>query len=172
VVIFATNTGLRQGELMNLTWDRADLFRKTLTILAQKNKGKDTLPLNNLALDVLKTRNKVRSIKSNLVFFNRESEPHDASNLRRSFYIYVEKAKVSKCRFHDLRHTFATRLVQAGVDRYKVQKLLRHKSPIMTQRYAHHYPESLRDGVETLDRISTFLAQSKEKEATAFAVTS
>ena len=35
-----------------------------------------------------------------------------------------------------------------GIDLYKVQRLLGHKSPIMTQRYAHHYPESLRDGVE------------------------
>lgn len=171
IVIFAINTGLRQDELIRLSWDRVDLFRKTLTILEQKNKGKDTLPVNGLALEVLKARYKLRSIKSNLVFFNRESEPHDASNLRRSFYLYVEKAGVSKCRFHDLRHTFATRLIQAGVDLYKVQKLMRHKSPIMTQRYAHHYPESLRDGVETLDRISTFLAQSKERGATADAVT-
>lgn len=38
------------------------------------------------------------------------------------------------------------------VELYAVQRLLGHKSPIMTQRYAHHYPESLRDGVETLDR--------------------
>ena len=57
---------------------------------------------------------------------------------------------MSKFSFHDLRHTFAMRLVQAGVDLYKVQKLMRHKSPIMTQRYAHHYPESLRDGVEII----------------------
>ena len=53
-------------------------------------------------------------------------------------------------------------MVQAGVDLYKVQQLLGHKSPIMTQRYAHHYPESLRDGIEVLDvgrGISTNLAQ-------------
>ncbi|MDE3219500.1 MAG: tyrosine-type recombinase/integrase, partial [Nitrospirota bacterium] len=42
--------------------------------------------------------------------------------------------------------TFATRMVQAGIDLYKVQRLLGYKSPIMTQRYAHHYPESLREG--------------------------
>jgi integrase len=140
-------------------------------MLEQKNNGKDTLPLNTQAMEVLKTRYKVRSIKSNLVFFNKMGEPLDPDNLRRSFYLYVEKAEVRKCRFHDLRHTFATRLVQAGVDLYKVQKLMRHKSPIMTQRYAHHYPESLRDGVETLDKISTFLAQSNEKGVTADAVT-
>ena len=58
-------------------------------------------------------------------------------------------------------------MVQAGKDLYKVQVLLGHKTPIMTQRYAHHYPESLRDGVEGLDRLKkehvTNLSQSNEK---------
>jgi integrase len=166
IIIFAVNTGLRQSEILDLTWDRVDLFRKTLVILEQKNRGKDTLPLNAQALDVLRARNKVRSIKLNRVFFNSEGEAIDARNLPRAFYIAVKKAKLAKCRFHDLRHTFATRLVQAGVDLYKAQKLLRHKSPIMTQRYAHHFAESLRDGVETLDKISTILARSKENGVT------
>ena len=170
-MIFAINTGLRQDEIIKLSWDRVDLFRKTLTILEQKNRGKDTLPLNEQVIEILKARYKVRSIKSNLVFFNKMGEALDPDNLRRSFYFFVEKAKVNKCRWHDLRHTFATRLVQAGVDLYKVQKLLRHKSPIMTQRYAHHYSESLRDGVEALDKISTNLAQSNEKGVPANAVT-
>jgi len=56
-------------------------------------------------------------------------------------------------RFHDLRHTFATRLVQAGVDIYIVQKLGRWKNISMVMRYAHHYPESLRSGVEVLDKL-------------------
>ncbi len=54
-------------------------------------------------------------------------------------------------------------MVQAGVDLYKVQRLLGHKSPVMTQRHAHHYPENLRDEVEVLDArrpITTNLAQS------------
>jgi site-specific recombinase XerD len=71
---------------------------------------------------------------------------------------------MGKKALHDLRHPYATRLVQAGVDLYKVQKLMRHKSPIMTQRYAHLYSESLRDGVETLDRIITILALSNVGE--------
>jgi integrase len=76
--------------------------------------------------------------------------------------LLLDKVKITDFHFHDLRHTCATRMVQAGVDLYKVQRLLGHKSPIMTQRYAHHYPESLRDGVEALDTgrgISTKLAQ-------------
>ena len=82
--------------------------------------------------------------------------------MRRSFRLALGKAKIDDFHFHDLRHTFATRLVQAGVDLYKVQRLLGHKSPIMTQRYAHHYPESLRDGVEILDQVGTHLVQSAE----------
>ncbi len=63
----------------------------------------------------------------------------------------VKKAGIEDFRFHDLRHTFATRLAQAGVDLYKISKLLGHKDIKMTQRYSHHCPESLRDGVEIID---------------------
>jgi len=163
IIIFALNTGWRRGEVLALTWDKVDLFKKTLTILEQKNKGKDTQPFNEQVLEVLKARYKIRSIVSNLVFFDSEGKEYDGRHVLKVFKRTVKLAKIADCRVHDLRHTFATRLVQAGVDLYKVQKLLRHKSPIMTQRYAHHYSESLRDGVDTLDRISTNLAQSKEK---------
>ena len=64
----------------------------------------------------------------------------------------MKLCRIENFHFHDLRHTFATRLVQSGIDLYKVQCLLGHKSPIMTQRYAHHYPESLREGVEMLEK--------------------
>ena len=52
---------------------------------------------------------------------------------------------------HDPRHTFSTRLTQAGVDLYKISKLLGQKDIKVTQRYAHHCPDSLRDGVEILE---------------------
>ncbi|MEK6803821.1 MAG: tyrosine-type recombinase/integrase [Nitrospirota bacterium] len=74
----------------------------------------------------------------------------------------LREAKIEGFHFHDPRHTFAMILVQSGIDLYKVQQLLGHKSPIMTQRYARHYLESLRGGVEILDRLresSTNLAQ-------------
>ena len=66
-------------------------------------------------------------------------------------------------RFHDLRHTFATRLVQNGADLYMVQKLGRWKTLSMVTRYAHHHPESLRKGIALLDQArarSTKRAQS------------
>ncbi len=118
-------------------------------------------------MEVLKARSKVRSIKSNLVFYSNMGDALEGRNVLRAFYIAVKNAKIPKCRFHDLRHTFATRLAQSGVDFYKIQKLMRHKSPIITQRYAHHYSESLRDGVDTLDRISTNLAHSSGRKVIA-----
>ncbi len=70
--------------------------------------------------------------------------------LEKAFRKAVKKAEIKDFRFHDLRHCFATKLIQSGVDLYKVQLLLGHKTPLMTQRYAHHYPESLREAVEIL----------------------
>jgi integrase len=152
IIIFAINTGLRQSEILNLQWAQVDLFRKTITLLVQKNKNKDTLPLNQAALEVLKGRAKVRHIKSEQVFFNPEGKPVNVWTLISAFRSSIKKEGLSHLQFHDLRHTFATRLVQAGVDIYTVQKLGRWKTISMVMRYAHHYPESLRSGIETLDR--------------------
>jgi site-specific recombinase XerD len=152
ILILGIETGLRQSELLGLEWYRVDLLRKTFTILEQKNKGKDTLPLNERALEILKARSRVRHIKSNLVFYTQNGTPVHARNLLRAFYSAAKKAGVQSVRWHDAtRHTFATRLAQAGVDIYTIQKLGRWKSISMVMRYAHHYPESLRPGVEMLD---------------------
>ncbi len=165
VVLFAINTSLRRGEILNLRWDRVDLFRRIILIFEQQNRGKDTLPLNSTALDVLTERYKVKSKKTSYVFFSLDETELDGSNVRRAFLQAMKRAQVVDFRFHDLRHTFATRLVQAGVDLYKVQRLMRHKSPQMTQRYAHHYPESLRDGVEVLDLLNQKRAQFRHSQA-------
>ncbi|MEY4527533.1 MAG: hypothetical protein RL768_1252 [Nitrospirota bacterium] len=163
LVTFALHTGMRMGEILELTWRGVDFTRRTVTVMRSKNGERRTIPVNETVLRVLKEKAKVRSLASDLVFCSKAFTPMESGHLRRSFRLALSKAKIEEFHFHDLRHTFATRLVQAGIDLYKVQQLLGHKSPIMTQRYAHHYPESLRDGVEILDRpreSSTVLAQS------------
>ena len=164
IIVFAANTGLRQSEILNLQWCNVDLFRRTITLLEQKNGGRDTLPVNVKTLNVLKARAKVRSLTTDYVFYNGAGNRRDARDLLRVFYPVMRKADVKRFRFHDLRHTFATRLVQAGCDIYTVQKLGRWKTISMVMRYAHHHPESLRAGIEILDRVpagvSTVLAQS------------
>ena len=173
IILFALNTGLRLNEILDLKWARVDLSRRTIAILEQKNQSKDTLPLNEISLRILEARAEDLGRGDVYVFHTRNGTRIAGRNLQQAFCLAVKRARIEKFRFHDLRHTFATRLIQAGVDIYTVQKLGRWKSISMVMRYAHHHPESLRSGVEVLDRLgqkfSTNLEQSKEKGATASA---
>lgn len=154
LVTFAVHTGMRMGEILALTWRGVDFTRRTVTVFRSKNGERRTIPMNDTVLSVLRRKSKIRSVKTDLVFCSQAFTPLEAGHLRRAFRVAMKKAHIEDFHFHDLRHTFATRLVQEGVDLYKVQRLLGHKSPTMTQRYAHHHPESLRDGVAMLDRIA------------------
>ena len=136
---------MRQGELISLNWKHINLKKRTAFLPDTKNGESRGVPLSTTAADIL--RSLPRSINDQ-VFPGVTCEA-----VKRAFIRACRRAHIEDFHFHDLRHTFATRLVQAGVELYKVQRLLGHKSPMMTQRYAHHYPESLRDGVEILDRI-------------------
>jgi integrase len=164
VVILALNTGLRQGEIVDLSWKSGvDLFRKTITVLKSKNDEKRTIPMNAKIFEMLKARFKVRPIHDRVLYW--EKGPLKVDVIQFQFKKACRKAGIENLHFHDLRHTFATRLVQAGEDIYKVQRLLGHKSSAMTARYAHHSTESLRSAVEALDKIEFVTNQSQlEKE--------
>ncbi len=151
LVIFALNTGMRLSEILELNWRDVNLSRRTVTVVKSKNGEKRTIPLNETALEMLRAKSVKRSIKTELVFPSQVYTMMSRHNVSRAFRNVVKKAYVEDFRFHDLRHSFATRVVQAGKDLYKVQSLLGHKTAAMTQRYAHHYPESLRDAVAVLD---------------------
>ena len=144
LLITALHTGMRKGEILNLKWADVDFKRRCITVQKSKNGTKRTIPMSNTLYNTLYNM-KIRDI-SGRVF------PISDRSLRAAFSKTIEKAKIEDFRIHDLRHTFATRLVQAGVDLYKVKELLGHKTIAMTMRYAHHYPESLRSSVEVLDR--------------------
>ena len=151
IMLFALHTGLRQEELLSLKWSRVNEILKTILITDTKNGNPITLPLNKIALGVIERRARVRSLDNDFVFRNRNGKKVNCHNLRTAFYIVLRKVGIKDFRWHDLRHTFATRLAQAGVDLYKISKLLNHKDIKMTQRYSHHCPDSLRDGVEMLE---------------------
>ncbi len=163
LLVFAIHTGMRMGEIVSLTWAGVDLTRRSVTVFRSKNGERRTIPANQTVLGLLGEKQAIRHAVTDLVFHSRTGTPLDGSNIRRCLTSALKTAKIHDLHFHDLRHTFATRMVQGRVDLYKVQRLLGHKSPVMTERYAHHYPESLRDGVAVLDvrrPISTNLAQS------------
>lgn len=143
--------GLGQTELLSLQWNKVNLFSKTIIIQESKNGKPRTVPLTKIAINILIEKSNILNIKSNLVFLNSVGNKIDKDNLRRVFEKVLQKAGLDNFHFHNLRHTFATRLAQKGLDIYTISKLLGHKDIRMTQRYAHHCPESLRVGVQLLE---------------------
>lgn len=145
LVTLAMHTGLRRGELMKLRWADADLKRKTLTVRGQGAKSGQTrhVPLNDSALGVLRrVRGDVAPMPKRRVFVGGE--------FKKSWTTARTKADLLDFRFHDLRHTFASRLVMAGVPLNTVRELMGHASIEQTLIYAHLAPDNLRAAVELL----------------------
>ena len=124
LVVFALHSGMRLGEILSLTWTGVDLFRRTVTVFESKNGERRTVPLNHTLMALLTEKAKVRHIKTALVFPSRAGTRVRSQPSATGLTACHGKGGIVNCHFHDLRHTFATRLVQSGVDLYKVQRLL------------------------------------------------
>ncbi|WP_298829385.1 site-specific integrase [uncultured Piscinibacter sp.] len=149
MVLLTLNTGLRQGELFSLTWEQVDLQLKTITVLASHSKGNNTrtVPLNVEALAVLNT---IKPEAAAGLVFKSPVSGGRFNNVKKAWAEVTKAAKVPDLRWHDLRHDFASQLVMKGVPLFTVQKLLGHKNPRMTMRYAKLAPGALADAVEML----------------------
>jgi integrase len=142
-VLFALNTGLRAGEQWSLTPNDLSLnsVQPQVTLSETKNGTVRHVPLNQYArasLDVLKKLGGNRT----RVFVQQ--------SYRGWFEIALTKAGIANFTWHCLRHTFASRLVMAGVDLRTVAELMGHKSLQMTMRYAHMAPEHKAAAVDKL----------------------
>jgi integrase len=157
IILFALNTGKRQDEILSLRWPDVDLFRKTVAITRSKNGEKRTVPMNERVFGLLKEKARVRDIRSDFIFVSEAGTKIHARNLRRAFYLALERSGIEDFRFHDLRHTFASHLVMSGVDITTVSHLLGHRSLTMTLRYAHLSPGHLVKAVATLDTGHTLV---------------
>lgn len=151
IVIFAIYTGMRQGEIVRLEWKDVDLFRKEACVLQSKNYKPRTIRLNKKVMEVLKRKKSLQSLNSPRVFLDADGLEIDPSKLRGMFRRIVKGCSIQHCRFHDLRHTFGTRLAQAGISVPKIAKFMGHRNISTTMRYIHLTTESLQDCVEVLD---------------------
>lgn len=150
IVITAVHTGLRQGELLRLSWPDVDWNVGVLTVHETKAGERRRVPMNSKVVGLLSTL-KENSLPSPLarVFH------HDGRYLRRAFDRAVKAAGLAPFRFHDLRHTFASRLAMQGVNDRTLMALGGWKSPAMLNRYAHPSPAHLWQAVEGLTQLGT-----------------
>jgi integrase len=165
IVITALNTGMRKGEILNLRWDNVDLRHGFILLDKTKNGERREIPINDTLRAVLQGLQ--RRLDIPYVFYDAATgKPYQ--DVKRSFNTACRRAGIRDFHFHDLRHTFASHLVMAGVDLTTVSRLLGHKSLTMTLRYSHLAPEHMSKAVDILDSvinektISTKLAQSAQ----------
>lgn len=152
IVIFALNTGLRKSEILNLRWDEVDLNLKCIVLGAERTKSKrrHILPLNRNALEVIERR--LMEMREGCPYvFHREGR--QIKCFKRAFRSALKRAGIKDFRFHDLRHTFASRLIQRGVDLYVIKHLLNHADITTTQKYAHLKLDNMRSAVEVLEKV-------------------
>ena len=158
IVIMALNTGMRKGEILHLRWGEVDLHNRLVKITRTKNNELKILPLNDRLYDLLLSLERGRP--ESYVFANPNGKPY--RDVKKGFAAALRRAGIEDFRFHDLRHTFASRLVMAGVDIRTVQDLLGHKDIKMTMRYSHLSDVHMREAVKKVE-VGTNLAQNVDK---------
>lgn len=151
MVLLALNTGLRRGEIFNLSWQDIDFDNAVVSVRASKTKsGKYRhIPMNNTVKRILRRWYQQHSPCSGLVFKNKNGKPFN--NIKQAWSRVLEDASISDFRFHDLRHHFASHLVMKGAHLNTVRELLGHSSLEMTLRYAHLAADHKSEAVMLLD---------------------
>jgi len=147
IILTALHTGMRRKEILNLRWKDVELDKRQLKALNTKGGKNRIIPINDVLLGQLIKLKKMYG-KKEFVFPIRQFR-----GIRTAFEKARKKAAIDDLRFHDLRHTFATRLVENGVDLITVKELLGHHSVIVTQRYTHSNAEQKRKAVDVLSKI-------------------
>jgi excisionase family DNA binding protein len=149
VLIIALNTGMRLGEILNLKWNQIDVEAGKITVEKTKSGRPRIVFINSPLLAELQS---MRSLNGKVpqLFLN-EQTGKPLTLVRRSFLTACKKAGISNLRIHDLRHTFASRLLEKGADIETVRSLLGHYSIVMTQRYVHSRDEAKKKAVELLN---------------------
>ncbi len=140
-VLLTINTGLRRGELLKLRWASVDFNRRLLTVEGRNAKSRQTrhVPLNDEATNVLLRWQEQSQNKGRVFEFS--------TGFKTSWQKLLNRAGITRFRWHDLRHHFASRLVQRGVPLNTVRDLLGHSTLQMSLRYAHLAPDQRREAV-------------------------
>jgi integrase len=162
IMKIALYTGMRRGELLNLQWQDVDFQRGFIFIRSPKGGKSVSIPMNDSTRDVFEDLSKTESA---YVFPGRKGKRrYDVKRLIDRIREKVDLPPGFRP-LHGLRHVYASMLASSGeVDLYTLQRLLTHKSPIMTQRYAHLRDESLRRASNLAGELVKKALQKKGEE--------
>ena len=164
ILIAALYTGLRRSELFRLTWQDVDFKRGLMRVLHTKNGEGREIPMTDILRDTLQQL--PRRLNSDYVFPGKTG--HGLVDIRKRFNRALREAGIEAFVFHDLRHTFASHLVMAGVDLMTVKEFLGHKDIKMTLRYAHLAPDYK---CAAINRPDTYMDTRHKKGVTESSVT-
>ncbi|MFZ0636715.1 MAG: tyrosine-type recombinase/integrase [Candidatus Acidiferrales bacterium] len=142
----ALYTGMRRGEMFTLRWRDVDLARNTIAVRGKT--GLRNVVVNASARKALELLGARR--RAGAVFVCAETQSENQRDWRRWFEDAVKTAGIDDFHFHDLRHTFASRLAAAGVDLRTVQQLMGHASIVVTMRYSHLSPDHRQAAAEKI----------------------
>jgi len=143
-IVFGLNTGMRLGEILSLEWKNVSLEQRAILVTMTKSGKNRKIPINDTLYSLL-TRLHDNGRNGNGRIF-----PY--VNVYWSFKKAARLAGIPEVRLHDLRHTFATRLIESGVDIITVRDLLGHSHSIVTERYTHPNESLKRVAVESLSQ--------------------
>jgi integrase len=147
-------TGLRKREVLDLRWEDVDRANGTIVLRHTKAGRVRTVLLSSAARRELDARWADRERDHPFVFPGREPRT-PVNNPSKAFRAALARAGITGCRIHDLRHTYASTLVNSGATLFEVQKALGHASSLMTQRYSHLADTTMRDRAEQAAQILT-----------------
>jgi integrase len=170
LITLALHTGMRRGEMLGLEWSRVDLKRNLIYLEGMHTKAgkRRSVALNRTARAALRTQARFRAAHcpdARWVFCTKNGEP--IGSVQTSFETACRRAKIVDFRFHDLRHTCAAWLIQAGVSITQVRDVLGHSTVAMTEKYAHLAPENVRAAVALLEGDSSRLRHGGNREGKA-----
>lgn len=141
IVVLALSTGMRHGEIINLTWNDIDFERSRIVLHETKNNERRGVHISAHALECLKNLSKVRRIDTNLLFpSNKIAKLGEATrpiDFRKPWLAVLAKANIEDFRFHDLRHSCASYLAMNGASLAEIAEVLGHKTLQMVKRYSH-----------------------------------
>lgn len=150
IILFALNTGLRKSNIIDLKWEDVDFNFNTIEITKNKGNKYIKLPMNPVVIEVLKSIKRT----SEYVFINPITDRQwSTSSFSREWNNIRNKAEMSNLKFHELRHTFCTRLVKNKTPMPVVKELMTHSDVKTTMVYTH---VDLFDMVNAVDGLCSY----------------